>query len=517
MKAGVTLFTSIGLIGSSLVFQACSSSGSSAVATSTSYSTTLPSEIAVASPTAQRTSGSSLGVHSVKKTVQTERLKFGQLSQVSSLSADASAEDKVEAIADLLSSTAIADCNISLTLSNAGNANCYGPSVSYSNHSFNASSGSWPGGDLGIWENSVNGEACSAAQLNSRILGVASLVDVGMFTMAGMACVAQLRGYALPAVAASLDLTADMASRVTINATALTITAASIARDADVGGNAVYIHSFTGTAGTKTYTIRLKHVALDATNSTYRGKVSVQVGDSNPSAKTGNCSPSTATGGQDAVSVAYEKGSSTSAKMLLKSANFCGYDADPYISGSDFSVDLTKTYATSSQEKGWGNNGNYFLASFDPSSYAGQYSYAWQAGAGDSHTRTFNVVLSGASSSALSGSAFFGYGPQAQSGPGAISGMICAWTGPDASHTPINKVQRQDLAMASGKFTASSSLTTYDPVDTACETSTAMIMTWTTSSGASPRDASATTNNLAPLADVASVFGSLPTVPTEVD
>lgn len=346
--------------------------------------------------------------------------------------------------------------------------------------------------------------------------GVASLVDVGMFTMAGMACVAKTKGHALPTVSANIDLTTEMAGHVTVNGTALTVTQAQLAREADVSGSPVYVYSFSGTAGTKTYTIRLKHVSLDSTDATYRGKISVQVGDSNPSAKSGNCGPSTATGGQDAVSMAYEKASSTSATILLKSANFCGSDADPFVSATDYYVDLTKEYTTTTVEKGWGNNANYFIAAFNPETYAGQYSYAWQAGKGDSHTRTFNTILSGSSATTLSGSSFFGFGPKVQAGAGAISGMICAWTGPDQNHTPVSEVQRQDITMTSGVFTPTASFTTYDPV-AACNTNSAMIMTWTTSSGASPRDASATTKNLVPLSEVTTTFGASPAAPTEVD
>lgn len=424
---------------------------------------------------------------------------------------------KKDALEALLSSTAPASCAISLTIQNSTNANCYGPSVSYSNHSFDASSGSWPGGDLGIWEASAaSGEACASDQLNSRLKGVASYADLAVFMMSGMACVANKAGSELPAASANLDITTNMTGNLTINGSSATVSSAVIYRDADVSGAPVYRYVLTATQGTKTYTLRTKHMSLDATDATYRGKISVKVGDSDPASKTGNCGPSTATGSQQALSMSYEKTSASAAKYLVKSAEFCGHDADPFVSGSDFSVDLTKVYTTTTVEKGWGNNANYFLAEFDPSTYTGKFYYAWQAGKGDSHTRTFNLVLAG-SSTAVTGSAFFGFGPTMQVGPGGITGMICAWTGPDQSHTPIAFVQRQDVAVTAPAtmFTASSSNVTYDPVNTSCETSAAMIMTW--AGGASTRDASTTTNNLVAVSQVSTAMGTTPTNPTEVD
>lgn len=294
-----------------------------------------------------------------------------------------------------------------------------------------------------------------------------------------------------------------------------TVTSAVVYRDADVGGTRVYRYTLSATQGTKTYTLRTKHNPQDATDSTYRGKISVKVGDT--SVKTGNCTPSTATGSQQALSMAYEKTSATAAKYLVKSAEFCGFDADPFVSGTNFSVDFTKTWAASTREKGWGNNANYFLAAFDPSKFTGQFYYAWQAGLGDSHTRTLNLVLSG-TSTVVTGNAFFGYGPTIQSAPGGIDGMICAWTGPGSSHATVSYAQRQNISVTAPAtmFSATASYINYDPVTSAtCDTATAMIMTW--NAGAASRDASTAVSNLVPLAEVGTAMGTTPTAPTEVD
>ena len=104
-----------------------------------------------------------------------------------------------------------------------------------------------------------------------------------------------------------------------------------------------------------------------------------------------------------------------------------------------------------------------------------------------------------------------------QVGPGGITGMICAWTGPGSLHNPVAFVQRQNITVTAPAtmFTTSLSKVTYDPVNS-CATSTAMIMTWTGGTS-SPRDASTTTNDLVPVSEVATAMGATPGPPTEVD
>lgn len=499
----------IAIAAATYVFSSCSITTTVDPGTSTStlsaYADSLAEDMLVASPTASRS------------------VTGFSVSEVSPFADTASPGDglkkKKEAVEALLASAAPATCAISLTIQNSTSANCYGPSVAYTNHPADASNGSWPGGDLGIWEpTAVSGEACASDQLNSRLKGVASYADLAIFMMSGMACAANKNGTPLPAASGNVDLTAIMASNVNINGSPATVSSAVVYRDADVGGTRVYRYTLTATQGTKTYTLRTKHNPQDATDSTFRGKISVKVGDSDPASKTGNCAGSTATGSQQALSMAYEKTSATAATYLVKSAEFCGHDADPFVSGTDFSVNLAKEYAITTMEKGWGNNANYFLAAFDPSKFTGQFYYAWQAGKGDSHSRTLNLVLSG-TATAVTGSAFFGYGPKMQVAPGGISGMICAWTGPDSHHNPIAFVQRQNIGVTAPAtmFTPSASYITYDPVNTPadCEAGAGTVTTW--SGPSSPRDTGATTRNLVAISEVGTAMGSTPTNPTEVD
>ncbi|MFZ3230913.1 MAG: hypothetical protein WA160_11960 [Pseudobdellovibrio sp.] len=326
--------------------------------------------------------------------------------------------------------------------------------------------------------------------------GAVSFIDMGQYVTAGMACVAAKAGLTPPTASSSLDLTASMVGIVTINGTAVAVSSASIAREAnDTSGNPVYLTSLIGTTGTKTFTIRLKHVPTNADDSTNKGKISVMVSNSSPA-------------GTDGASLEYEKVSATTAKILMKTVNSNSASFDPYVSGTNKSVNLSSA---------WNNNANYLTGDLDLSAKTGKFSYAWQAGSGDSHTRVFNLILT-AGGGATTGTGFFGFGPTMSAGPGAISGMICAWTGPDQTHAQVAFVQRQNLALTSGIYTVSgASYTVFDPVAD-CEAAGAMSMSWAPAgTSASPRVVSTTTNNLVPVAEVATVIGTLPTAPANVD
>ena len=461
-----------------------------------SYASALAEDLVMVSPTAQRTAGSILSTGP-------RYFEKDGVFIMSGPNADDSPKEKSDALETLLAATAPASCNIALNLQNAGRANCYGPNVNYTNHEFDDSTGQYPGGDLGIWvaTDPTTSEACSASQLNAQMKGVISYVDTAQFIAAGMACVANKAGKSFPSSAGtSVDLTADMSGVVTVNAGALNVTAATIARDADDGsGNPVYVTTLTGTVGTKTVDVRVKHVSTTADDSTNKGKISVKITDSS------------GPGSTDGVSLQYEKVSSSVARFLLKSVNFNNSAAaDPYVGGGNYSVDLTTM---------WSGNANFLKAEIDPSKYTGNYQYAWQAGNGDSHARVFNAVLS-ESGGNVSGKTFFGFGPRMQTGPGTIDGMICNWAGPGNNHSPVTEVQREDIALnGSGKFEVSGTTKiTFDPVaDCEANTSgTTMAMSWNIGGVSGSSTVDLTTKDLAPLTDVSS-FITAPTAPADVD
>lgn len=371
----------LSLILISLLSISCSNDSTTAATSSSSSSsstTAFPTSFAISSPTIGATAFSA-------SLSEEESLAPFTTDTVSASDTIASKVEKLDAI--VAASTA-AECAVSLSLSSSGNATCYGPSLTYTGHPDGApANGSLPGGDLGIWSSTgTGGEACAASQLNARMRGVSSYVDLGLFTMASVVCVLQTNSQSLPALGASVDLTSLMSGKLTINGTAATVTAASISRSStDSGGQPVYTTSITATQSSNlTYDIRLKHIPLESSNATYKGKVSVQVSNSTGT-RDGNCQDSASQGTNEATSVTYEKSSSTNVRVMLKSAGFCSASADPYVSTTDFTVDLTKV-SSGGVPSGWGGNGNYVLAEYNPEAGTGTYYYGWQAGKGDGNT-----------------------------------------------------------------------------------------------------------------------------------
>lgn len=482
------------ILGLGIINQSCSGGGSSSGGGgggSSVNSLAFPNDLAVASPTASSST-----------------LMMGYSNDLGAFAIDsgAKASDKKQAMEQVLSNSNGAGCSIAITTIAPTNATCYGPQLSYQNHPDGTASGNCPGsapfssypclptGDLGIWTATEStGEACAAAELNSRIKGVASQVDAGLFTMAGMICALKLSGQSEPTLGNTVDLTSSLSGKITIDGQVVSLTSATITATTATAGTA-YVSQILGTtnSGTKVYSIRLKHIPTNSDNSTYTGKLSIskiQAG---------------APGQVDATSILYNKSSASSTIYELRSANFSGSSTDPYVSSTNKSVKLTT---------GWANNANYIITQYDPSTFTGNVLYAWQAGSGDSHTRVFNANISGTTNP--TGTAYFGFGPNfgSGSGYGSITGMICNWAGPGNSHTPVTKVQKQTMTTSGGKFVVSTSNITYDPVN-ACESNSGTFQystnatTWTT--------ANTTTENLVSQSEVASNI-TAPTAPTDVD
>lgn len=481
------------------VYSSCNSGGggSSGGDTLTSlFKSAFPEEAAVSSPTAKK-SGSSIVLTNQSGDIV--------------LMADASdtADKKKEALTAVLDAS---NCAVSINLQSSGNANCYGPTMTFSGHPDGGSPTSLPGGDLGIWDAAeTSGEACASAQMNNRMKGVASQLDAAFFSVAAMMCAAKNAGQAVPAnPGESIEVTTAVNGKITLNGQPTTVTSAKLAREANSGGKPVYVSSITATFGSKTATIRLKHIPAGVQDeTTFTGKVSVSLADSTrESGFDGNCTGSSS-GMVDAVSIVYEKNAAGNMKYALKSANFCGSSANPFVSATNYSVDLTKTY--SSNNGGWGNNANVLLADYTPSTGVGTYQYAWQAGRNDSHSRVLNVKISDSTNAV----AYFGFGPAASatSSVGSISTMICNWAGPNSSHTGVSKVQKQVMSRASTMFTPTTSSITYDPVNS-CESSSNSFTI--TASGHSAVTADTTTTNLVNLTDWSATISNV-TAPAEVD
>ena len=269
-------------------------------------------------------------------------------------------EAKIERLAAILSGVSAADCDFQFDLTRLGpGATCYGPGLTYTNHpgapSPDADStdsdtgfsdldgdGSLPTGDLGLWQSTegASSEACAAATLNARVGEVEAQADSAVFAMASMICLANVSGASLPADGSAVDLTSLVASGFTSNGSSLTVSTASISESDGVYTSVLEASTSAGTA--QRIFCRLRH-RNSSNGVTYTGKLSCVI-ESDTGMKFGNCNqPDVAAGETDALSIAYQKNSSSIFTYELRSANYCGNTGvDPWVSSTDFTVDPTK-------------------------------------------------------------------------------------------------------------------------------------------------------------------------------
>ena len=412
--------------------------------------TSFPSSLAIVSPTASSDS------------LATSLNSFLTDSDLMYASAYTSVKSEIN---DILNGTSISDCSFdpSLLLATQSNAECYSPEVAYENHpdELPLVSGILPSGDVGLWTEAESGsnEACSSAQLNSLNSVVTSKTRVALTALASMICVANVNNVDLPTVGETIDLKSEMKSMNQSNSLGVTISSSTLSRSTDTStARDLYsynlVFSFTQDSFEHTVTMTLRHLPLDDNNATYKGMFSYKFNIDSDDA----CSTSD---GLDAGSISYDL-DATTLTFRTDFAEYCDSDTNPF--DSDGLLIASDAYSSSNTD-GWKNNYSVYMATFDPDTLAGRYSYSWQAGNGDSNSRVFNLNLD-SSSSLLTGDAFFGFGPAVSDSTfvGQISGFICNWAGPGNDHTLSDFVQYQQISEnSSGVFTATSSNIAYSP------------------------------------------------------
>jgi len=382
------------------------------------------------------------------------------------------------AIGDVLSGKVeIAETfNLSSFFTRGGNANCYGPSLSFQNHP-NAigpdpASGQFPGGDLGIWTASTeSGEACAAAQLNARMRDVQNQVSMGLMGLAGLVAAYQSTGATWPAdvvPGASIDLTPEMQAAgiadVSFNVASMTL------GESGEGWSYTLDMAYSAAGGgTKNILLSLKHTVTDRDAGLFEGLLTYLIEDAYTDR---NCRDRP--NGDITIngSVHYIKSAETSLVLQARSGTACGL-ASAVPSANLLDAAITSSALSGNAVNpagGWADNFNVFTAEFDPASLLGNYSYAWQAGSGDSHTRVLAVGLE----TEAAGEAYFGFGESVQTSlSGQIKGFICNWAGPGNQHaTPdfAKYAQRQALThdATTGRYLASApsdSNITYAPTN----------------------------------------------------
>ncbi len=399
------------------LFGACSDSSSSS---GSSVTDSFPAGMAVASPTATGTvSSAMLGLSVLGASVN-------RISSHVELEAEGTLVEKVEAINEILEANQASDCQISLPVfGSMGDPLCYGPQLDYQDHPDGmGGDGQFPGGDLGIWTEAFDGEACTAAKINALIQSAASKVDHVMLSTASMVCLLKRADIALPSEDGDeVDLASLLNTAVQVNNPDITISAAGLENLADVTdtddeSRDVYQFSIelTDDTGPNTITVTafMKHMPTSSNNSTYKGKIWAKlVGVPNST-------------DAFAFSISYEKASSSSLKYKMLSANYQTVDGSTvyFEANGDLAVDGD-----------WDGSMSQAILNLDPETGLGSFSYSWQAGRGDDKARIFNgfTDLTG-------GCGFFGFGDNFNTSTGVasdnvIDGFICNWAGPGGDHS----------------------------------------------------------------------------------
>lgn len=380
-----------------------------------------------------------------------------------------------------------------------GNANCYGPSIAYSNHENatlgQSNSGTLPGGDLGLWtEYNAGTTPCVAAQLNQRVSGVKAQTMQGLLMMAAMRyTVSSNSTLSMPSAGGTTNLTSAFESLLHSYSafSSLNVDAATISLDST---GEIYTFRLVIDDGSSGASARKGEVTMlhnpGSSASEYTGVMRVAAFSLSNDGVMG-CSNV-----KDSTTGLYQVASVSSLRYArngddidfsARNANYCGtpangsnnYAADvaSFDSANELNPSIQNMARLDASSKGWLGNFSRFAGSYDSALVEGNFLYAWQAGVGDGNSRMLSMNMdfnSVSSSYTLQG--FFGYADDIDTTNGALLGMICNWAGPGNSHALSNKFQSQtaEMATAATTFTLATggSKLTYAPTNNCDSTTT---------------------------------------------
>lgn len=348
----------------------------------------------------------------------------------------------------------------------SANASCYGPQMPYASHQdagSGPSSGTLPGGDLGIWLEYENGtQPCVAAQLKQRTRGVRGQTKQGLLMTALMRLtIARSTTLSMPAAGASTDAAAEVQAKLrTVPALAsVVVHAASVSLDS---------------AGT-TYTYRLAlGNGASGANARLGEVIMTHIKGSGPAVFNGvmrvagfTLSSDAAMGCDDMkdsgtglfqvahVSTVKYTRDGTSLAYGSRNGNYCGHPSATTVSdygaqvagltsGSELDPAAKLVGNVRGTSTGWRGSFSKFAGAVDKASGAGNYLFAWQAGTMDNATRMLGITSdynSATDTRTLGG--YFAFGADIAATDGTMQGMICNWAGPGNSHAARGSFQSQ--------------------------------------------------------------------------
>lgn len=475
-----------GMSASVLVLAACNDGGSSTTATtttSTAASSTFPTGLAIAAPTELTAATNVAAIKFSTRTYLADlgkdiyaAMRQGQWSKAAELVASVlpissayAAPTKTseylrvaQAVEKILDGTrdpsTSGDISFAEFLAQDTNDNCFAPQVAYDTHEDGTpSSGNLPTGDNGIWKSTAaDGQPCTVAQLQRRVQGVKGRMNQGLIMAAWMRDALSDSGTAMPAAGASTALTTAFNTRVQAVDATVTISSATIALNS---AGTIYTYRIVATKGSDKVEVKMQHTPTSTT--VYSGVMTVtKLGLSTDGAFGCNDQKS----GSDYLvatvnTVRYSRSGDTMS-FGSRSGQYCGAES----SGStDFASDVASFDAngaldpsvhltgssTRGATKGWRGNFARFSGSFDRTTFAGDFLYAWQAGNLDGKSRTFAAHTDYSTTTEIrTAKGFFAYSDSIELTDGSLLGMICNWAGPNNSHTPTLKYQYQAASLA---------------------------------------------------------------------
>jgi hypothetical protein len=412
-----------------------SSSNSSSNSSNSSFDgTTFPTELAVVSPT-DSAAASSRSARSVSN-----------FSQRTAGDAYSTTVSKIRGVFDGSSSVSTT-FTPELFYTQDINANCYGPKLFYDNHVDGTDAtpqgsdtlSSLPTGDLGIWKASDDsGQACVAAQLNARMESVKDRSSIALMGIASLIKVYVDSGSTWPtdiAAGATVDLVSNMNALSIANTSFST---ATISQDS-AGKQWSYSLAFTYTRNSVDYDISVGMTHVQGSSSSeYEGLLTYAA--DNTFSPAGNCSTNNVTLNG---SLHYISNSATDLRFQSRGAQLCNHGSSALTEAVN-STDITGNVVNPTDSTNvWSDNFTQFTAQIDPTTIIGNYSFVWQAGKNDSHSRILNIGLETQSA----GEAYFGFGDQVGTTDGSIKGFICNWAGPGGNHTLLDYAQRQHITL----------------------------------------------------------------------
>jgi hypothetical protein len=345
-------------------------------------------------------------------------------------------------------------------------ANCYGPQVAYLNH--NDGTDASPdallqGGDVGMWldrnGDQTTGTPCAAAQLNALMDPIKSRANASLMLGARMVALA-VAGSGLPAANTSSAVTASFQTfidSIVPTGTTANVTLAGITNNGSNSFTYQWRVSFTQGANVRWLVVNLTH---QKTTTGFTGLLQYAASDLRANTQTtASCAASKRLA--VAGTLRYTKTSATALEFSSREAPYCVTGASDLLTdfgtwvALDTNKELDPTKTTNSDSKGWHQDGGgfkRFAASFSPSTAAGDYLFAWQAGIGDPNSRMFAVNTTyNSTSEARDLKAFFGFAPNmaTTTNPGRLGELICNWAGPGHNKNPgHNRFQSQSLSLA---------------------------------------------------------------------